>query len=398
MFYLIIFVILLIMSVLEISKIDKWSHKILIQLSWLILVVVAGTRYETGADWDEYIKYLDQVVPIGKFITTGQVGGGVGFEFGYFLFCAFLKQLGLGFQWLMFFVSLFNVSLITKALKNYTHYVVWGLFVYYSLLYITVEFSLIRQAIAASICFYSYKFIEERKLGKFLLLVIIASSFHRSAIIMFPLCLVLQIRFSNTVFVVVTLIGCLVMFLRVPWITSSLMFVGGFLGDDFLHKVIFYTQNSVYSISRKVGLGFFLNIALLFMFLVNRKFIDDKKYGNLFLNLYFANLIVYYYVYEFMEISVRMGLYFIYSLIVLFPILLECCSVYYNRLVWGTVLFLYCAAYNIKIYTNHPTMIVYNPYQNYIVYQVLDKRSVGKKRLDINKEIVRKQRENMKKR
>lgn len=397
MFYLIIFVILLVMSVLEISKVDKGSHRILIQLSWLILVVVAGTRYETGADWVGYIKYLDQVAPLGKFITTGQTGGDVGFEFGYFLFCALLKQLGLGFQWLIFFVTLFNVSLITKALKNYTHYVVWGLFVYYSLLYITVEFSLIRQAIAASICFYSYKFIEERKLGKFLLLVIIASSFHRSAIIMLPLYFVLQIRFSNTVLIVVTLVGCLVMLLRIPWITSSLMFVGGFLGDDFLHKIIFYTQNSVFSISREVGLGFFLNIALLFMFLLNRKFIDDKKYGNLFLNLYVVNLIVYYYVYEFMEISVRLGLYFMYSLIVLFPILLECCSVYYNRLVWGAVLFLYCAACNIKIYTNHPTTIVYNPYQNYIVYQVLDKRSVGKKRLDANEKILRKQREEMKK-
>lgn len=397
MFYLIIFVILLVMSVLEISKVDKGSHRILIQLSWLILVVVAGTRYETGADWVGYIKYLDQVAPLGKFITTGQTGGNVGFEFGYFLFCALLKQLGLGFQWLIFFVTLFNVSLITKALKNYTHYVVWGLFVYYSLLYITVEFSLIRQAIAASICFYSYKFIEERKLGKFLLLVIIASSFHRSAIIMLPLYFVLQIRFSNTVLIVVTLVGCLVMLLRIPWITSSLMFVGGFLGDDFLHKIIFYTQNSVFSISREVGLGFFLNIALLFMFLLNRKFIDDKKYGNLFLNLYVVNLIVYYYVYEFMEISVRLGLYFMYSLIVLFPVLLECCSVYYNRLVWGAVLFLYCAACNIKIYTNHPTTIVYNPYQNYIVYQILDKRSVGKKRLDANEKILRKQREEMKK-
>lgn len=395
MFYLIICVILLIMSVLEISKVDKGSHQILIQLSWLVLVVVAGTRYETGADWDGYIKYLDQVVPIGKFVATGQTGGDIGFEFGYFLFCALLKQLGLGFQWLIFFVTLFNVSLITKALKNYTHYVVWGLFVYYSLLYITVEFSLIRQAIATSICFYSYKFIKERKLGRFVLLVIIASSFHRSAIIMLPLYFILQIRFSNTILVVVTIIGCVLMLFRIPWITSSLIFIGGFLGDDFLHKIVFYTQDSVYSISRKVGLGFFLNIALLFMFLMNRKFIDDKKYGNLFLNLYVVNLIVYYYAYEFMEVSVRIGLYFMYSLIVLFPVLLECCSVYYNRLVWAIVLFLYCVVYNIKIYTNHPTTIVYNPYQNYIVYQILDKRSVGKARLDANEKIVRKQREEM---
>lgn len=385
------------MSVLEISKIDKGSHRILIQLSWLILVVVAGTRYETGADWDGYTKYLDQVVPIGKFIMIGQTGGDVGFEFGYFLFCALLKQLGLGFQWLIFFVTLFNVSLITKALKNYTHYVVWGLFVYYSLLYITVEFSLIRQAIAASICFYSYKFIEERKLGKFLLLVIIASSFHRSAIIIIPLYFVLQMCYSNVVLIAITIFGCVLMLFRIPWITSLLMFVGRFLGDGFGEKIVLYTQHDVYGIGKEASIGDFLNIVLFIIFLLGRKSIENKKYGNLFLNLFVAYLIVYYYIYEYMEISVRFGLYFMYSLAVLFPVLLESCLSYYNRLVWAIALFLYCFIYNINIYINHPTTVLYNPYQNYIVYQILNKPSIGEERLEANKEIVRKHRQKLKK-
>lgn len=393
MFYLVIFIILLAFSILEISKIDKGSHKILIQLSWLILVVVAGTRYETGADWDEYSIFLERVTPFWTFITTGDSGGMLRFELGYFLLCSLLKQFGLGFQWLLFIIALFNVSIITRALKNYTTYVVWGLFVYYTLLYVTVEFSLLRQAIAAAICFYSFKYVEEKKLLKYVLFVIMAMAFHRSAIVMLPLYFFIRIRFSNKILIIITGIGCLIMLFQIPWISHILTFVAGFLGDEYADKVAFYTKDNVYGVNRWLSVGFFLNIVLLIMFLLNRKLIDNKKYGNLFLNLFMVNLIVYYYAYELLEISIRFRLYFLFSLVVLFPILLEICVSYYNRLIWAAVLFLYCFTYNIKLYTNHPTTVVYNPYQNYIVYQVLDKKSIGKERLEANKEIVKKQRQ-----
>ena len=392
MFYLAIFLILLVFSVLEISNIGKGSHKILIQLAWFILVVVAGTRYETGADWNAYALYLEQVPPISAFLAGGNIGG-KGFEFGYFLLCSLLKQFGMGFQWLLFIIALSNVTIITKALKHYTPYVVWGLFVYYALLYVTIEFSLLRQAIAAAICFYSFRYIEEKKLVKYVLLIVLAMSFHRSAIVMLPLYFLLRIRFSNKVLVIIAGIGCLIMLLQIPWIKSILTVVAGFLGEEYADKVTFYARNTTYGVNRWLSIGFFLNLVLLAMFLLNRKLIDGKKYGNMFLNLFMVNLVVYYYAYEILELSIRFRLYFMYSLAVLFPILLEICVSYYNRLIWATVLVLYCFTYNLKLYTNHPTTVVYNPYQNYIVYQVLDKKSIGIERLKMNEEILKKQRQ-----
>ena len=47
-------------------------------------------------------------------------------------------------------------------------------------------FSGLRQAIAFSIVFISYDYIREQKLFKFLVTVILAALFHKSAIFLFP--------------------------------------------------------------------------------------------------------------------------------------------------------------------------------------------------------------------
>ena len=56
MFYLICFVILFILAVLNVQMHDKLSRQILSGLAALMLIGIAGLRYETGGDWDEYTE------------------------------------------------------------------------------------------------------------------------------------------------------------------------------------------------------------------------------------------------------------------------------------------------------------------------------------------------------
>jgi hypothetical protein len=359
--------------------------------------VVAGLRYETGGDWDVYGQFLEKVTPICEFVSSGKTGSSRHFEFGYFLLCSIFKQLGLGIQVLFFVIALFDITLIAKALKHYTKYVVTGLFVYYSLLYLTLEFSLIRQAIAASICFYAFKYVPEKKMFKYFLLIFLAFLFHMSALIMLPLYFFFKVRFSSIFLIIVVCLGCLIMLFQITWINRALLFVVGLLGEDSLRKVVIYTTNKVYNVNRGIGIGFFLNLFLFILFLWKRKRFEEKAYGNLFLNVFMVNIIVYYYMYEFIEISVRFRLYYMLSLVVLFPHLLETCPKLINRMVLSIVLVLYCLTTNRKIYMNDPSTIVLNPYQNYVIHKCLDKKSMGKIRLIKNEEFVKKERKKEKK-
>ena len=397
MFYFVIFIILFAFSVLEISNINRQSNRILIFLSWLILVIVAGTRYETGADWNMYEAFFRETNSIGKFLMTGSTGLSTNLEFGYFLLCSILKQFGLGIQFLFFIIVLFNITVITKALKHYTQYVVVGLFVYYSLLYITVEFSLIRQALAASICFYAFRFVVSKEWVKYFLLVLIACSFHRSAVIMLPLYFFFKTRFNNTTLYILILSGSLLMLLRIKWLYNSILFAAGMLGDEFYKKALFYMNNEFFGVSRTVGVTFFLTIFLFLLFMWKRKEIESKKYGGLFFNVFIAYLVIYFYLYEFYEISLRFNLYFTLAFVVLFPYVFEIYKIQYNRIIIMAFLVMYSFIPNAQTYLNHPTMVIYNPYQNYFVHKLFNKKSIGMERIKMNRKVVEQQREEMKK-
>ena len=60
MFYLVIFLILTLLSVLNIQFSDKLTNQVLVPLASLILIAVAGLRYETGGDWDSYTDLFNE--------------------------------------------------------------------------------------------------------------------------------------------------------------------------------------------------------------------------------------------------------------------------------------------------------------------------------------------------
>ena len=57
MFYLICFGILCALAVLNVQMHDKLGSQILSGLSALMLIGIAGLRYETGGDWDSYTEF-----------------------------------------------------------------------------------------------------------------------------------------------------------------------------------------------------------------------------------------------------------------------------------------------------------------------------------------------------
>lgn len=71
-----------------------------------------------------------------------------------------------------------------------------GMFVF-MLMYYQMSLNATRQVIAMAIILYSIKFIEERKFLKFSILIIIASGFHNSALIFFPIYFLYETLFKT---------------------------------------------------------------------------------------------------------------------------------------------------------------------------------------------------------
>ena len=105
-----------------------------------------------------------------------------------------------------------------------------GLLIYVSLGLFTFNMSGMRQAMAMSICLLAYEFVKSRKLLPFLLTIIIAMQFHKTALCFFPIYLmpVIQTSKGNTFWYFV---GMLVFILAMDWVIETF---NAFTGEDYL--------------------------------------------------------------------------------------------------------------------------------------------------------------------
>ena len=392
MFYLICFVILFVLAILNVQMHDRLSTQVLTGISALILIGIAGLRYETGGDWDAYTQMFANFPSFSRLIghpieLTQQV-----VEEGFVLLNAFVKSLGGTVQHLFFIVTSINILLITSALHKYTKYPVVALMCYYGILYFNLEMIYIRQATAVAICFFALQFIKPRKIAPYMLMIVLACTFHRVAALMIPLYFLLDRRIATWVYVTVISVGAVLMLIGVPWIQTIFLTVAGWLGENYTEKAEMYVENAMFAVNRGLSIGFILNLLILLAVMIFKKRIDALPYGTIMLNMFALSLVLYYYCFELIEVSNRVRLFFFIGVIALLPMVLEVMPLFLERLAGLVVIALYCFSFSRFIFLEMPQAAAYNPYQNYIEYKIHPRPSTGKQRLDQSKQFFKNER------
>lgn len=380
MFYLIVFLIVTLLAALNIARADKSGNRILVGLAAMLLVLIAGLRYETGGDWDVYQRIFYSIPPINQ-INPLQYNNPT-CEIGFCLLCALIKWLGGGLQTLFFVVTLFDILFITLALCRYTKYPVLGLLCYYGILYFQLDMIYIRQAMTVAICFWAIHCIEDKQPIRYFLWILLACLIHKVAIVMVILYPLVRLKFPMWVYIFVIVVGMVIMLVGIPWITSIFASVTSFLGGSFAEKAAAYSQDHLFAVSRKLSTGFVLNVAIIFVVLFFKNDIEKRRYGTLHLNMFTLSLVCYYYGYELVEISNRFRFFFLISIIALLPNLVEAMHTRLKIILSGIIVILYSFSISMGIFLESPAAVAYNPYQNYIVYQYNGKSSTGKQRLE----------------
>lgn len=144
-----------------------------------IFVLVAGLRDGIG-DTKAYIHLY-------KLISSGQyVYSEGGYEPGFLYFLYLLTKISIDPQ-----IMIFVTALITNVLNIWTFRLYSSYFELQTYMYITAGYYIasmngIRQALVASILFACTRLIIEGKFKQYLLIIIIMSTFHTSALIMIP--------------------------------------------------------------------------------------------------------------------------------------------------------------------------------------------------------------------
>lgn len=154
------------------------ADKILVLLSGSILIIVSGLRNNIG----------DTVFYIHSYETENFTWESVmkGKDAGFGVYQMLLKQFSDDPQILIFVSALITNLLIVMVLYKYSRLFEISLYVFIASGMFLVSMNGMRQFLAAAILFAGTKLLEKRKWLPYFLVVLLASAFHQSALIMIP--------------------------------------------------------------------------------------------------------------------------------------------------------------------------------------------------------------------
>ena len=115
------------------------------------------------------------------------------------------------------------------------------------------SYMFVRSGLSVVVCYWAYRYIRDRKMMRFLLVVIVAGFIHRQVLLFIPLYWAVKWHFRWKVYVIGYLCCCVAYMLLKDYITL-LIFALGDLGD-MTEKLQWYTDEDVGKLGRQISYG-----------------------------------------------------------------------------------------------------------------------------------------------
>lgn len=202
-FYLFLAIVVGIFTELSFKVKNKYLRILNALIAILCPTFFFSVRYGIGTDYESYIRIFN-------LISTGQ---DTRMEWAYFLINKTVAYFGGSIEVVFFLVGIIMFLFIYLTLKDHRKVISPGLGMFiFILFYYQMSFNTIRQVVAVAVLLYSFKFIKDRYFIRFLLLIILASGFHISSLIMIPVYFIYNLigkqqrRITRLLFYTVTLL------------------------------------------------------------------------------------------------------------------------------------------------------------------------------------------------
>ena len=388
MYYGVIFFVLTLIAIYCFYIPSTKYYKIFKDIAFLLLFLTSGLRYETAVDWVNYKRFFENVDPIYSIFDNGLTG--FFNEYNTEPFFTLLNSLVRTFtddvQVLFFIISLITTTLLFKSIQFFSErkYFFFSVMLYYVLIFFILDMSGIRQCIALNVIFYAVKPLSDNKLIKYYFLVILASFFHFSAFIFIfgPL---FRKKINISIIISIFILGMLVFLLRIDWMVNFIQYLHPiFSNNDIYQEILIYTTDErIVNQARPIFIMLFVNSFLYLFYLMGRKkFIEKGSVSTILDNLFTLYILTTLFLWEISDFGVRFGLFFAVGLIICLPYLNEFFKET-SRFFIVCFIILYCFVNARPYILENRSVITYNPYQNYVIYELFDLKSTGPQRREI---------------
>ena len=172
----------------------KSKNKLFLNVSFIELFVILILR-EPVSDMITYVDmfhYTDT-------LSFSEIIGPRYFEDGYMIFTKIITFLTTNERFFIVITSFIILFGQYMFIKKYSSNYLISMYIFIGLNFFDNDYILIRQGIALAILMFSIRYIEDKKLFKFIMCIVVATLFHQSALIFVLLYFISKIKCTKTI-------------------------------------------------------------------------------------------------------------------------------------------------------------------------------------------------------
>lgn len=327
-----------------------------------VLAVVFCCGYMTGSDWRSYETYYSWMSEQNLFEAINSFS----FEPGYILYSYLFNFLGIQFWPFFIFTKLLvfilTVSVIYRySISSYLFEIAFFLGVFGLFLFIDNP---MRNLIAITITFYSYKYLLKRDFKKFFFVILLATCFHISAILLLIAYPFYPVTISSR-----KLLGIFILFYVFSPISYNLLVfkvVGAFSFIPLVEQKIidYFIDGDSISNAPLFTFGNIIQFSLGILVIWKRRWLENRSNGKIL----FWGTIIYLFLYRIassVDIFYRLQLYFMIFYTIGVCAMVKALVQYNNKIVYTMTLGVYLC---FMVYNTVTTSYKYIPYSNYLPF------------------------------
>lgn len=316
------------------------KKKIFLIIVYIILFLIVGLRnFETGNDTINYLKFFDNTTQSKwNMLTTGH------FEPGYVIFNIILSYFTTNSRLFLIITSfIFSTVIITFISKESKHPYI-SIIIYIGLLLFYYSMTMIRQFMAIMIIIYAYKYVKTRNLIKYILSILLACTFHMTAIIAIFIYPMYILKISKKIICIMISFSILLSF-AIPLCIENILSIAGRTG--------FYSDRLwSYNVSNILYTLIYLILFIIF-FKTLKKYNNKEQINDFYLLMILSSSCI-----NLLGISMnvlsRLAMYYSIFTIIAVPNMIECINIKKIR-----EKFYICLTLFLLLYSN--TIIIFRP-------------------------------------
>lgn len=254
MIYIAIILFLILLAYIHDYRGVKKNKNLWYNIAMWIFILLSGLRYRIGSDTQMYELSFIEIPKIWD-LTSYYIFQRSSYESGFTIFMSMIKTIGDSF-WLFLLVQsiIINVSVFNFFKRN-TKYPFVAVIIYFIVLYYFINCEAARQGIALSILLFSWKHFVNNRWITFLACVIIASTFHMTALVFLFLPILKFLRLwtflrMNVPIAILLAVLISTVYLFVEPLSQNLIMLG--IGNSAEGKVLFYFNQGHESVDTSI--------------------------------------------------------------------------------------------------------------------------------------------------